>query len=84
MKPVEKPKILHEEIPEGATPVNEDQVVIGYTNYKGVSSVRSIIPKEIYFGSNKWHKKPQWLLKAFDVDKNADRHFAMADIHSWQ
>lgn len=59
-------------------------VVISYTNYKGISSVRKIIPKEIYFGSNQWHKKPQWLLKAFDLDKNAERNFAMADIHSWQ
>jgi len=62
----------------------EHKVIISYTNYKGISSVRNIIPKEIYFGSNQWHKEPQWLLKAFDLDKNADRNFAMADIHSWQ
>jgi len=59
-------------------------VVVAYTNYKGTTAVRSIIPKTIYFGSNEWHKEPQWLLTAFDLDKNADRHFAMADIHSWQ
>jgi len=65
------------------TKINQ-AVVIAYTNYRNEVSVRQIIPKEIYFGSNQWHKEPQWLLKAYDLDKKADRHFAMADIHSWQ
>lgn len=72
-------------IPEGAVPINEEQqIVIAYTNYKGISSVRRIIPKNIYFGSSKWHPEPQWLLEAFDLNKKAERHFAMTDIHSWQ
>jgi len=59
-------------------------VVINYTNWKGVTAFRRIIPKKIFFGSTEWHKEEQWLLEAFDVDKNADRSFAVKDIKSWQ
>lgn len=59
-------------------------VVINYTNWKGVTALRRIIPKKIFFGSTEWHKEEQWLLEAFDVDKNADRSFAIKDIKSWQ
>lgn len=59
-------------------------VVINYTNWKGVTAFRRIIPIEIFFGSTEWHKEEQWLLKAYDVDKNAERSFAVKDIKSWQ
>lgn len=59
-------------------------VVINYTNWKGVTALRRIIPKKIFFGSTEWHKEEQWLLEALDVDKNADRSFAVKDIKSWQ
>lgn len=54
-----------------------------YTNYKGNTSVRKIIPKEIYFGHTDWHLEDQWLMKAYDLDKNDDRIFAMKDIKAW-
>lgn len=59
-------------------------VIINYTNWKGVTAFRRIIPKKIFFGSTEWHKEEQWLLEAYDVDKNADRSFAIKDIKSWQ
>ncbi len=59
-------------------------VVINYTNWKGVTALRKIIPKKIFFGSTEWHKEEQWLLEAYDVDKNADRSFAIKDIKSWE
>lgn len=59
-------------------------VIINYTNWKGVTGFRRIIPKKIFFGSTEWHKEEQWLLEAYDVDKNADRSFAIKDIKSWQ
>ncbi len=59
-------------------------VIINYTNWKGVTALRRIIPKKIFFGSTEWHKEEQWLLEALDVDKNADRSFAIKDIKSWQ
>ncbi len=64
--------------------MNNQIVEVIYTNWKGVISVRHIIPKKIFFGSTEWHKEEQWLLNAFDVDKQADRAFALKDIKSWK
>ncbi len=61
----------------------EELVNIVYTNYRGETSVRKIIPKRIWFGSTDWHPDFQWLLDAFDVEKKADRSFAMKDIKTW-
>lgn len=58
-------------------------VTIVYTNYKGITSSRSIIPIEIIFGHNNWHKDDQWLMRAFDIQKNEERTFAIKDIKSW-
>lgn len=58
------------------------QINVTYTNYKGETSERKIIPYEcgLRFGSSKWHLEPQWLLSAYDVEKKADREFALKDI----
>ena len=58
-------------------------VKILYTNWKGTTKVRTIIPKELIFTSNEWHKEEQWCLVAYDVDKEANRTFACKDIKSW-
>lgn len=61
----------------------EKAVRILYTNYRGETDLRSIVPKGIFYGSTEWHKESQWLLEAFDIQKDADRHFAMKDIRAW-
>lgn len=64
--------------------MNEKEVVtIVYTNYKGKTAVRKIIPKSILFGHNEWHTEDQWLMVAYDLDKEADRTFAIKDIKAW-
>jgi predicted DNA-binding transcriptional regulator YafY len=64
--------------------VNKKQIVkIIYTNYKNETAERIIIPLELWFGSTEYHKEEQWLLKAFDFDKKAERNFAVKDIKSW-
>jgi hypothetical protein len=65
------------------TESKEQVIKIVYTNYKGETSIRSLIPEKIYFGSNEWHKEPQWLIEALDIDKNANRTFAVKDIRAW-
>ena len=65
-------------------PKNKKTVKIIYTNYKGETSERKIIPIELWFGSTEYHKEEQWLLKAFDVDKQAERNFAVKDIKVWK
>lgn len=59
------------------------EVVIDYTNWRGERSLRTIRPVKMFFGLNEFHPGEQWLLHAIDVEKNADRVFAMKDIHSW-
>lgn len=60
--------------------MNSKPLRILYTNFKGKTSVRNIIPQEIYFGSTQWHPSEQWLIEAIDVDKDAVRTFAVGDI----
>lgn len=55
----------------------ETVIRVRYTNYKGETSIRSIVPSSIDLGSNKWHERPQWLLTAYDMDKRAVRTFAL-------
>lgn len=64
--------------------MSDEQIVkIIYTNYRGETSLRRILPERVYFGSTDWHPAPQWLLDALDVEKNATRSFAMKDIRAW-
>ena len=58
-------------------------VEVRYTNWKGQTSLRKIEPIKIFKGSNEFHPEEQWLLKCFDLEKNAERTFAMQGIHSW-
>jgi len=61
----------------------EKIVKILYTNYRGETAVRSIIPHKVWFGGTDWHPGAQWILDAFDVEKGADRSFALKDVKSW-
>ncbi len=58
-------------------------VTIDYTNWRLERRLRQIIPLSISFGSNEWHKKPQWLMLAIDMETTGEKTFALADIHAW-
>ena len=60
-----------------------NRVRIVYTNWRGVTTVREIIPIKLYLGSTEYHPKKQWLLKAYDTYKKEHRHFSMKDIKRW-
>jgi predicted DNA-binding transcriptional regulator YafY len=59
------------------------EVVIDYTNWKGVRGTRTIEPLRMYWGRTNYHPESQWLLNAYDPVKKEVRIFAMKDIHSW-
>jgi predicted DNA-binding transcriptional regulator YafY len=62
--------------------VGENKAVrIVYTNYRGETGERRIIPKRIWFGATEWHPQAQWLVEAFDLDRQAERSFALSEIH---
>ncbi len=55
-------------------------IKIKYRNWKGEIGVRTIFPDETWFGFTEFHPTPQFLMKAWDVDKQAFRDFALMDI----
>ncbi len=65
-------------------PLEENGVLleVTYKNWRGEVSSRKIVPKALWFGTTEWHPHPQWLLNAFDVEKQALRSFAMKDFTS--
>lgn len=63
---------------------NNQVVTIRYKNYRGEISTRRIVPNKIWFGSNEYHPEEQWLLDAHDLEKDAERSFAIKDISDWQ
>lgn len=58
---------------------NMQPIKMIYTNYRGETSVRSVTPISVDFGTTDWHPEPQWLMTAYDNDKGAHRAFALRD-----
>lgn len=64
--------------------VDKKKVVkVRYKNWKGRIAVREIFPIKLWFGFTEWHPEEQWLLKVYDMDKEAVRDYAMKDIIEW-
>lgn len=57
-----------------------EPTTVTYTNWKGETRERRIIPRAIWYGSTKYHTEPQWLVSAFDMEKKAMRDFALKDF----
>jgi predicted DNA-binding transcriptional regulator YafY len=62
---------------------DEKAVRVLYTNYRGETAFRTIVPERLFFGSTEWHPEPQWLIEALDVEKGQNRTFAMKDVRAW-
>ncbi|WP_444668326.1 hypothetical protein [Cereibacter changlensis] len=60
---------------DGPTPVT-----LTYTNWRGQTAERTIIPIRVWWGSTTWHPEPQWLLTAVDAEKGLERDFALKDF----
>lgn len=55
-------------------------IVFWYKNYKGEEGYRRVRPISIRYGTSEWHKEPQWLMLAEDLENDKRREFAMRDI----
>lgn len=55
-------------------------IKVQYTNWRGETTMRTIVPIELYWGKTKWHNEAQWLLKVWDIDRNDYREYAFKDI----
>lgn len=71
-----------EEKIEGAADryVRQHTINILYTNHRGETARRRIQPLGLRFGVSARHPDPQWLLEAIDLDKNAERSFALSGL----
>lgn len=65
-----RPKMLVMGVPHRVT----------YTNYKGETRERTIVPIHMWFGHTEYHKEDQWLLRALDKEKGQVRDFAINDM----
>jgi len=61
----------------------EQEVMIDYTNYRGIRSMRRIQPLKLEFISNDYHPDKTWLLTAVDVDKGEVRTYDLSEIRTW-
>jgi len=66
--------------PARAEDAQVEPLTIIYTNWRGETAERRIRPVRMWYGATDWHPEPQWLLKAIDVEKKAERDFAWSGI----
>lgn len=59
--------------------VEREDVRFMYRNYRNEIAERHVTPISMRFGSTVWHPEPQWLLRAYDHCKKAEREFALSD-----
>lgn len=55
-------------------------IKVRYNNWKNEIGVRTIIPQKIWYGHTEYHSDSQWLMDVWDVEKDAQRTYAMMDI----
>jgi predicted DNA-binding transcriptional regulator YafY len=60
--------------------MEQRKIQIVYKNYKNEVSTRNVIPSKIWYGSTEYHLAEQWFMRAWDLDKKAERDFALVDI----
>lgn len=51
-----------------------------YVNWRGVSGHRKAEVMSTFYGSTEHHPEEQWLLKGYDMNKDAVRIFGMRDM----
>ena len=58
----------------------DKKIEIVYKNHRHEIVFRSIVPVRIYWGQTSYHPKDQWLMEVWDVDKNAERIYALKTV----
>lgn len=64
--------------------VSERKAWIKYTNYRGETQERCVVPLELFYGETQWHKGEQWFVRAFCLRNQDVRCFPFAGIKEWQ
>ncbi len=56
---------------------NGAPIEVSYTNWKGVTRTRKIIPQAIKYGESPYHPGRQWLLVALDPEDDQVKDFSL-------
>lgn len=56
------------------------ELVILYRDYRGEIARYRVRPRGLFYAASAWHPEPQYHLRALDLDRDADRDFALAGI----
>lgn len=59
-----------------------DVLQFSYTNYKGVTEMRTVMFLGLDYGTNEWYPEPQWFMRCHDQDRDAERCFALNKINA--
>ena len=57
------------------------QLRFAYVNHKGECAMRNVRPIRLLHGTTPYYKEPQWLLEAFDLDRQEIRRFAVLKMN---
>lgn len=61
--------------------INEGKAIqFNYLNWKGEYGIRRVVHMTIHYGSTEYHPEKQWLMEAYELDKQEVRIFAMKDM----
>lgn len=60
----------------------ETYIEFDYVNWEGLFSRRKAKVLGVYFGSTEFHPGKQWLMKAMDLDKKAERTFSAKEMQN--
>jgi len=52
-------------------------IMFMYSNHEGKVERRSAATIDVFYGTTEYYPEPQWLLKAWCLDRQAERIFAM-------
>lgn len=66
--------------PEFLDNPNPPEFSFWYTNHRGEVAERCVIPIALRYGTSPYYEGPHWLLQAYDMDKQAEREFALIRI----
>jgi predicted DNA-binding transcriptional regulator YafY len=57
----------------------EKVIKFKYTDYKSLTSTRTVEPVSVIWAHNDRHPEDQWMLHGYDYDKQTMRTFALKD-----
>ena len=59
---------------------DQHTIAVRYTNWRGETRIRRVVPLRIFWGKSPFHEGEQWFMECHDVEHGyADRHFALKD-----